>query len=111
MNQLTTVNSPHRDFESIKKVDENGIEYWEARELMPLLDYKNWQDFENTIQKAKIACKKSDQQVKNHFEGVHLRRFNALPLNRTFRKFPTSFIIILNELCPISSPSYHSSYR
>ena len=71
MNQLTTVNSPHRDFESIKKVDENGIEYWEARELMPLLDYKNWRDFENTIQKAKIACKKSDQQVKNHFEGVH----------------------------------------
>ena len=29
------LSGPHKDFEGIKKVDENGVEYWQARELLP----------------------------------------------------------------------------
>lgn len=63
--------SLNKDFESIKKINQDGIEYWEARELMPLMGYKNWRDFDNSIQRAKTACKNSDQEIEDHFEGAH----------------------------------------
>lgn len=47
-------------FEDIRHIDENGIEYWYARELMPILQYSNWQNFEKIIAKAKISCQNSD---------------------------------------------------
>lgn len=61
------VNSLNKDFESIKKVDENGIEYWQARELMPLLGYPKWEKFEEVIGRAARACVNSGQVVDNHF--------------------------------------------
>lgn len=39
-------------FEDIKHKDENGNEYWIARELMPLLEYTLWQRFTNVIKKS-----------------------------------------------------------
>lgn len=36
MNNEIIPSVPHKDFESIKKIDENGVEYWKARELLPL---------------------------------------------------------------------------
>lgn len=59
--------APHRDFESIKKIDENGIEYWEARELMPILGYEKWEKAEEVIARAARACINSGQDVDNHF--------------------------------------------
>ena len=47
-------------FEDIKHIDEDGNEYWQARELMPLLEYSKWENFNNVIQKAVIAYKNSD---------------------------------------------------
>ena len=46
-------------FEDIKHIDENGDEYWLARELMPLLEYSKWENFDNVIQKAIISYKNS----------------------------------------------------
>src|SRR3989338_4421968 len=65
-----TFYGPHKDFESIKKVDENGIECWSARELMPLLGYAEWRNFEEVIGKAARACIESGQAVDNHFVKV-----------------------------------------
>ena len=59
----------HKDFENIKKVDENGIEYWEARELLPILGYEKWQNAEEVDAKAARACINSGQAVDNHFTG------------------------------------------
>ena len=59
--------SLNKDFESIKKIDNNGIEYWEARELMPLLGYKKWENAEEVIGRAARACINSGQAVDNHF--------------------------------------------
>ena len=58
------------DFESIKKVDENGVEFWEARELMPILGYPNWQKAEDVIVRAAKACINSGQGVDNHFNRL-----------------------------------------
>lgn len=64
------LNSPHQDFEKIKKIDTNRIEYWEARELMPLLGYQQWKNFEPVINKAKTSCKNSGQLVTGHFSDI-----------------------------------------
>ena len=37
--------------------DENGVEFWYARELMVVLEYKQWRRFEQVIERAKEACK------------------------------------------------------
>ena len=43
-------------FEEIKHIDEEGNEYWEARELMTILDYSKWENFYKVISQAKITC-------------------------------------------------------
>ena len=70
MTNEITPSAPHRDFEGIKKLDENGIEYWEARELLPLLGYEKWQNAEEVIARAARACINSGQDVNNHFTKV-----------------------------------------
>jgi DNA-damage-inducible protein D len=67
MNNKIVLSGPHKDFEGIKKVDENGVEYWDARELMPLLGYEQWRRFDEVIKKAEVACINSGQDTKNHF--------------------------------------------
>ncbi len=67
MNNKILLVGPHKDFESIKKVDENGIEFWEARELMPLLGYEHWQKAEDVIARAARACVNSGQIADDHF--------------------------------------------
>jgi DNA-damage-inducible protein D len=46
---------------------ENGIEFWYARDLQKLLNYAEWRNFTNTIEKAKIACANSGFSVGDHF--------------------------------------------
>ncbi|MBU4369701.1 DNA damage-inducible protein D [Patescibacteria group bacterium] len=59
--------APPKKFESIKKIDRNGIEYWEARELLPILGYRTWEKAEEVIARAGAACMNSGQDVDNHF--------------------------------------------
>ncbi len=54
-------------FESIKHIDENGVEYWEARELQKVLEYKEWRNFKKVLGKAMIACKLSNNEVFEQF--------------------------------------------
>ena len=57
-------------FDSIKHIYTLGNEYWEARELMPLLEYSKWENFHKVIKSAMIACKTSTNNVKDHFPEV-----------------------------------------
>ena len=61
----------NKTFEDIKHIDENEIEFWYARELMPILQYSNWQNFEKIIGKAKISCENSDISVCDHFIDIN----------------------------------------
>ena len=54
-------------FEDIKHLDENDNEYWYARELMTVLEYKEWRKFNKVIQKAMQACNGSNYYVLDHF--------------------------------------------
>ncbi len=57
-------------FENIKHINEFGDEYWEARELMPLLEYSKWENFHKVIKNAMIACENSNYSVADHFPEV-----------------------------------------
>lgn len=57
-------------FENIKHIDEDGNEYWLARELQVVLDYKKWQKFINVINDSIVACKQSNQLMDDHFTQV-----------------------------------------
>lgn len=60
-------NHTNKTFEDIKHIDENGVEYWHARELMKVLSYKDWRYFDAVIEKAKIACQNSEVTDVDHF--------------------------------------------
>lgn len=59
-------------FDSIKQTDEQGNEYWFARDLAPVLEYRQWRNFLPVIEKAEIACSNSQQQPSDHF--AHVRK-------------------------------------
>ena len=60
-------NYNNQTFEDIKHTDENGMEFWYARELMKVLSYKDWRYFEAVIEKAKTACQNSEITDIDHF--------------------------------------------
>jgi DNA-damage-inducible protein D len=54
-------------FDDIKNLTYDGLEYWSARELMTILDYKKWEKFKDVIIRAKKACENSKQNAEYHF--------------------------------------------
>ena len=68
MNHL--INSQKSVFEQIKHIDENGIEYWSAREMAKVLEYSEYRHFLLVIEKAKEACINSNGELSDHFEDI-----------------------------------------
>ncbi|MFM1794301.1 MAG: hypothetical protein RL642_686 [Bacteroidota bacterium] len=50
--------------------EEEGVEYWLARELQELLGYSDWRNFLNAVDKAKESCKTTGEAVLDHFVDV-----------------------------------------
>ncbi len=68
MKELEEINQ--NIFESIKHIDEEGREYWSARELMPVLEYRKWENFHKVIKDAKSACINSNMLVQEQLPEV-----------------------------------------
>ena len=68
MNNLEISNNT--TFESIKHIDDEGKEYWYARELQKVLNYTQWRRFNDVIEKAKNACNNSNNNILDHFANV-----------------------------------------
>lgn len=64
-------NYSEKTFEDIKHLTEDGIEFWYARELQTVLEYKDWRNFNKVIEKSKTACENSKYQVTDHFVEVN----------------------------------------
>jgi len=57
-------------FEDLKSLNEHGAEFWSARELQPLLGYKQWRRFEDAIDRAMMSCEQSGNNPDYHFAGA-----------------------------------------
>ena len=57
MNTIEKYNE--KTFEDIKHIDDNGNEYWYARELSKVLEYRDWRNFKKVIEKAIISANNS----------------------------------------------------
>ena len=97
MNQIKEYNKTI--FEKIKHTDDNGNEYWEARELQLILGYKEWRYFSAVIEKAQIACSQSNNNINSHF-GVNTKIVKAGVTTKTIIDYKLSryacYLIVQN---------------
>lgn len=68
MSNITTTNG-QSPFDNIKRIREDGTEYWSARELMPLMGYGKWQTFETPLNRAMMSAQNQGHDVTSHFTG------------------------------------------
>lgn len=61
----------YKRFEDIKKLKEDGTEFWSARELAEVLEYAQWRNFQNVIDRAMIASENSGHKVSDNFVEVN----------------------------------------
>lgn len=61
------IEATQKTFDGIKKTSKKGVELWSARELMPLLEYSDWRNFDKVITKAITSCAKTGMTAQKHF--------------------------------------------
>ena len=61
----------HKLFEDIVHQEDDRVEFWYARDLLPLLEYAEWRNFSQIVEKAKIACHNSGVEISSHFVDVN----------------------------------------
>lgn len=87
-------------FESIRHVNEYGQEYWFARELSKVLEYKDFRNFELTIFKAMDACENSGHNISDHFGEVTEMVQIGSGAQRGFKSYELSryacYLIVMN---------------
>lgn len=66
-NTITKLNKRFEEY----AYEQDGIEYWLARELQELLGYTDWRNFTNAINKAKESCESTGEAVSDHFVDVN----------------------------------------
>ena len=88
-----------RIFEEIKHIDENDVEFWYARELMSILEYTNWRNFEKLIDKAMNSLKTTNINISDHFD-VNIKIVEAGATRKTVKDFKLSryacYILVQN---------------
>lgn len=82
-------------FENIKHIDEYDNEFWLARELQKVLEYKDWRNFLKVLDKAKEACKNSKFNIGNNLLRSTGCRKGTITLLQIYRiiNFQDTYVI------------------
>src|SRR3989338_6229410 len=88
-------------FETIKRIDNNGIEYWSSRDLSKVLEYADYRNFLTVIDKAKTACENSGEVIHSHFvetnEMVQIGSGAERPADTVFLSRYACYLIVQNS--------------
>ncbi|MCL4703536.1 DNA damage-inducible protein D [bacterium] len=69
--KIQTTSSSHvSPFERIRRMNDAGVEFWSSRDFAQVLQYNDYRNFEQVIQKARAACFNSGQRLEDHFVDV-----------------------------------------
>ena len=64
-----TIAKHNKSFEEYA-YEQDGVDYWLARELQELPGYADWRNFLNAVDKAKESCQTTGEAVSDHFVDV-----------------------------------------
>ena len=95
-------------FENIKHMDEYGNEYWYARELSKVLEYKDWRNFLKVLNKAKDACKNSGFNIDEQLVEVNRlskRNNNAIANIQDYKLSRYICYLIVQNASPVRHKS------
>ncbi|MFA5751224.1 MAG: DNA damage-inducible protein D [Candidatus Paceibacterota bacterium] len=88
-------------FELIKRLDDDGKEYWSSRELAKVLEYTDYRNFLAVIEKAKMACENSGEVINNHFveanEMVQIGSGAEKPVETIYLSRYACYLIVQNS--------------
>lgn len=88
-------------FETIKRLDEDGKEYWSSRDLAKVLEYADYRNFLTVVNKAKIACENSGEVIHNHFvdanEMVQIGSGAEKPVETIFLSRYACYLVMQNS--------------
>ena len=89
-----------RIFENIKQINEYGQEFWYARELQEVLEYSQWRNFYEAVQRAAVSCENSGYDIDEHFEECEAVRKIGNGANRKVKDIKLSryacYLIVMN---------------
>lgn len=68
--ELSEINKRQLALDDLRHENDDGVEFWYARELMRLLGYAQWRNFEEAIRRAIDSCETSKTPVERHFAEV-----------------------------------------
>ena len=89
-----------RIFENIKQINEYGQEFWYARELQEVLEYSQWRNFYEAVQRAAVSCENSGYDIDEHFEECEVVRKIGNGANRKVKDIKLSryacYLIVMN---------------
>ena len=57
-------------YDAVVHKEDGNVEFWYARELMSLLGYERWENFEKAIKRAMGSCETSGMNISDHFREV-----------------------------------------
>ena len=88
-------------FETIKRIDDNGKEYWSSREFAKALEYTDYRNFLTSLNKAKIACENSGELIHNHFvdanEMVQIGSGAEKPIETIYLSRYACYLVVQNS--------------
>jgi len=87
-------------FEEIRRTNETGTEYWSSRDFARVLNYTDYRNFEQVIQKARVACFNSGQRLEDHFvdvnEMIEIGKGGRRPVKTVYLSRYACYLIIQN---------------
>src|SRR3989338_3688110 len=70
VNEIEKISGSISPFERIRRTNEAGNEYWSSRDFSQVLGYTDYRNFEQVVQKARMACFNSGQRIEDHFVDI-----------------------------------------